>query len=91
MLEFFVAYIWLAIGFTLAFMILFSFKKSFHDFPGPLISVFIMMLGEMDLDALYYPSKQKFNKTTGELSEINENIQFPGAINTVPSIKNMTF
>ena len=84
MLEFFASYIWLAVGFMMAFMILFPGNTSFSDFPGGLVSVIVMMLGEMEFKELYFPSSQIVNLTianntaSGQISEHPEFQQFPG-------------
>ena len=38
MLEFFASYVWLSIGFMMAFIILFSNFKAFQGFPSPFVS-----------------------------------------------------
>ena len=86
MLEFFASYIWLAVGFMMAFMILFPGNTSFYDFPGGLVSVIVMMLGEMEFKELYFPSSQNVNLTIangtalGQILEHPEYQQFPGKI-----------
>ena len=84
MLEFFASYIWLAVGFMFAFMILFPGNTSFSDFPGGLVSVIVMMLGEMEFKELYFPSSQNVSMSIvngialGQISEHPEYQQFPG-------------
>jgi len=78
MMEFSVAYGCLAIGFMMAFMILFSSDEPFNKFPGTLVSVFVMMLGEINYQELYYPQKEILNSTTGEIDGKTEFQQFPG-------------
>ena len=77
MIEFFASYIWLAIGFMMMFIILFSFKTSLNikSFPGALVNILVMMLGEINYNDLYYPSDQqiRFNLTNSSgLGEITE-------------------
>ena len=77
MIEFFTSYIWLAIGFMMMFIILFSFETSLNikSFPGALVNILVMMLGEINYNDLYFPSNQELNFTLtnntgkGEISE----------------------
>ena len=77
MIEFFTSYIWLAIGFMMMFIILFSFETSLNikSFPGALVNMLVMMVGEINYNDLYFPSIQEFrfnltnNTGTGEISE----------------------
>ena len=48
MLKFFACYIWLGFGFLLAFKIIFSEERTFAGFPIPLITMLVMMLGELE-------------------------------------------
>ena len=85
MLEFFTSYLWLAIGFMMMFIILFSCQRSLSigNFPGALVTILVMMLGEINYTDLYYPSDQNFaftfNKTSGagDISEADSFQQFP--------------
>ena len=43
MLEFFASYVWLSIGFMMAFIILFSNFKAFQGFPSPFVSGIILI------------------------------------------------
>jgi len=79
MMEFSVAYGCLAVGFMMAFMILFSSNEPFNKFPGTLVSVFVMMLGEINYQELYYPQKEILNSTTGAIEGETEFQQFPGS------------
>ena len=86
MLEFFTSYIWLAIGFLMMFIILFSSQRSLKigNFPGVLVTILVMMLGEINYTDLYYPTDQNltftFNGTVGagEISEVEAFQHFPG-------------
>lgn len=78
MFEFSVAYVCLAIGFMMAFMILFSSEEPFKQFPGSFVSVMVMMLGELNYQDLYYPKKQFLNITSGKIEDEVEDQQFPG-------------
>ena len=71
MIQFFAAYIWLAIGFMMVFIILFSNERSMRieNFPGALVNIKAMMLGEINYLDLYYGSNQKLNTSTGDISE----------------------
>ena len=66
-IEFFTSYIWLAIGFMMMFIILFSSKSTpalnINNFPGALVTILVMMLGEINYEDLYYPNDQTFNFT----------------------------
>ena len=85
MLEFFTSYLWLAIGFMMMFIILFSCQRSLSigNFPGALVTILVMMLGEINYTDLYYPSDQNFNFTfnktsgAGDISEADSFQQFP--------------
>eukprot|EP00092_Neocalanus_flemingeri_P028468 GFUD01030913.1.p1 GENE.GFUD01030913.1~~GFUD01030913.1.p1 ORF type:complete len:752 (+),score=115.18 GFUD01030913.1:114-2369(+) len=66
MFEFSVAYVCLAIGFMMAFMILFSSEEPYKQFPGSLVSILVMMLGEINYQDLYYPKKQVISEETIE-------------------------
>merc|ERR1719219_405835 len=85
MLEFFTSHLWLAIGFMMMFIILFSCQRSLSigNFPGALVTILVMMLGEINYTDLYYPSDQNFafsfNKTSGagDISEADSFQQFP--------------
>ena len=82
MIEFFVSFIWLAIGFMMTFMILFPNCASFKlkNLPGGLVTVIVMMLGELEFKDLYFPSSSRVNLTNGdgEIHEQAEYLQFPG-------------
>jgi len=83
MMEFSVAYGCLAVGFMMAFMILFSSDEPFNKFPGTLVSVFVMMLGEINYQDLYYPEKEFINNSTWEIEGKTEFQQFPGTAQTI--------
>ena len=80
MIEFFTSYFFLAVGFMMTFMILFSSCSSFQqkNFPGGLVTVIVMMLGELEFKDLYFPSSSIVNLTNGEIHEQDEFLQFPG-------------
>ena len=71
MLEFFTSYIWLAIGFMMMFIIIYSCETSLNikSFPGALVTILVMMLGEINYQDLYFSTDEKVNLTTGEISE----------------------
>ena len=85
MLEFFTSYLWLAIGFMMMFVILFSSERALNieNFPGALVTILVMMLGEINYSDLYYPTDQNFTFTfnesggAGEISEVESFQQFP--------------
>ena len=61
MFIFCVAYIWVVIGFMMMFTILFYWTRhlSIKNFPGPIVSVLVMMLGEVEFLELQYPQDNK--------------------------------
>ena len=56
MFEFFASYIWLALGFMIAFKILFSGVTKFRE--SSIVSVFVMMLGEVEFNDIYFQHKE---------------------------------
>ena len=79
MLMFLCSYIWVAIGFMMMFIILFSWQPSLNikRFPGALVSILVMMLGEINYTDLQFPTDQVLNKTTGYILEEDVYPQFP--------------
>ena len=91
MLKFFACYIWLGFGFLLAFKILFSEERTFAGFPIPLITMLVMMLGELEYVDKLFPqtthiilekNKTLTNKTSNEdlkedVDQTNSQIQSP--------------
>ena len=91
-LHFMIAYSPLIIAFAVSFMIMFPSSDAFSMFPYAIIKVisnrsfftnylfslqlFVMMLGEIDYEDLYYPQKQFLNFT--EIISESENQAFPG-------------
>jgi len=57
-IHFMCAYAPLIIAFATAFMITFPDNEAFSMFPVAIIKLFVMMLGEIDYEDLYYPQKQ---------------------------------
>ena len=57
MFIFCVSYIWVVIGFMMMFTILFAWKRHLNikRFPGTIVSVVVMMLGEIEFLELQYP------------------------------------
>ena len=53
MLKFFACYIWLGFGFLLAFKILFPHDRTFAGFPTPLITMLLMMLGDINIGMIF--------------------------------------
>lgn len=53
MLKFFACYIWLGFGFLLTFKILFANERTFNGFPIPLITMLVMMLGDVSIDMIF--------------------------------------
>jgi len=87
-LHFMIAYSPLIIAFAVSFMILFPNNEAFSMFPYAIVKLFVMMLGEIDYEDLYYPQKhfienhtvvsENENKTVSEIVPENENQNFPG-------------
>jgi len=75
-LHFMIAYSPLIIAFAVSFMIMFPNNDAFSQFPYAIIKLFVMMLGEIDYEDLYYPQKQFLNFT--EIVSESENQAFPG-------------
>lgn len=63
MVKFFLCYIWLAIGFLVAFKIFFSEERVFDGFPVPLITMLVWMLGELEYADKIFPEDVKQNLT----------------------------
>ena len=83
--KFFCTYIWLAIGFMMCFVILFSGERQFNNFPDALVSMLDMMVGELQFPDLFYPEDTTINITkltensfSGEYVQTNKHLQFPG-------------
>ena len=90
--KFFCTYIWLAIGFMMCFVILFSGERQFNSFPDALVSMLDMMVGELQFPTLFYPEDTKINITkltennfSGEYVKTDKHLQFPGIINHLHS------
>lgn len=79
MFIFCVSYIWVVIGFMMMFTILFSWKRhlNINGFPGTIVSVLVMMMGEVEFLELQYPKYLKLNDTTGNISEESTFPHFP--------------
>ena len=80
MFIFCVSYIWVVIGFTMMFTILFSWKRHLNitSFPGPIVAVLVMMLGEIEYLDLQYPQDLRItNLTNGKIEEEPVFPQFP--------------
>ena len=71
MLIFCVSYIWVVIGFTMMFTILFSWKKHLNikSFPGTIVSILVMMLGEVEYLDLQYPQDLRLTQDNGKIDE----------------------
>ena len=71
MFIFCISYIWVVIGFTMMFSILFSWRKHFEitTFPGTIVSVLVMMLGEIQYLDLQYPQDLRLTKNDGQIEE----------------------
>ena len=85
MCIFCVSYIWVAIGFMMMFIILYSGERSLkiNNFPGTIVTILVMMLGEIGYTDLQFPSEQmvKLNLTNndgiGTIGEVDVLPQFP--------------
>ena len=91
MVKFFFCYIWLGIGFLVAFKIFFPENRVFkwETLPIPLITMMVMMLGELNYRAKLFPESTSINLTKIKedgvpdhyigVSESKEDyLQFPG-------------
>ena len=93
MVKFFFCYIWLGIGFLVAFKIFFSEERVFEGFPIPLITMLVWMLGELEYADKLFPedtvinlkkNKEIFDNGTeisnyvGESDSKKEFLQFAG-------------
>ena len=78
MCIFCVSYIWVAIGFMMMFIILFSGERSLkiNNFPGAIVTILVMMLGEIGYTDLQFPSGQVVS-LNGTISEVDVLPQFP--------------
>ena len=80
MFIFCVSYIWVVIGFMMMFTILFSWKRHLNitSFPGPIVAVLVMMLGEIEYLDLQYPQDLRItNFNNGKIDEEPVFPQFP--------------
>ena len=61
------------------FVILFSYNTPINimNFPGALVTVLVMMLGEINYADLYFPSDLVLNVTDGEINEKQAFTNFP--------------
>ena len=91
MVRFFFCYIWLGIGFLVAFKIFFPDNRVFKwdHLPIPLITMLVMMLGELNYEAKLFPQNTFINLTKIKEAGIQEEyigvshsnedyLQFPG-------------
>ena len=90
MVKFFFCYIWLGIGFLVAFKIFFPENRVFRwkTLPIPLITMLVLMLGELNYQNKLFPESTiiKLNKTKedgiaaydGVSESKDEYLQFPG-------------
>ena len=78
MLIFCVSYIWVVIGFMMMLTILFSWKRHLNikRFPGTIVSVLVMMLGEIEFLELQYPEDLVIKNRT-KIEEEPVASQFP--------------
>ena len=83
MFEFFASYIWLALGFMIAFIILFSGVTKFRE--SSIVSVFVMMLGEVEFNDIYFQHKEmvapivdETNNTLNQIITKDRYQPFPG-------------
>ena len=77
MVKFFLCYVWLGIGFLVAFKIFFSEERVFEGFPIPLITMLVWMLGELEYADKLFPEDTVINlskkKTTDENGTVLSN------------------
>ena len=69
MTKFFLCYVWLGIGFLVAFKIFFSEERVFDGFPIPLITMLVWMLGELEYADKLFPEDSKINLTKKHLDD----------------------
>ena len=69
MVKFLFCYIWLGIGFLVAFKIFFSEERVFEGFPIPLITMLVWMLGELEYADKMFPEDTKLNLTKERLTD----------------------
>ena len=63
MVKFLLCYVWLGIGFLVAFKIFFSEERVFNGFPIPLITMLVWMLGELEYADKLFPDESTINLT----------------------------
>ena len=82
MTKFFLCYVWLGIGFLVAFKIFFSEERVFDGFPIPLITMLVWMLGELEYADKLFPEDSKINltKKRGKDDDGNEVSNYIGVL-----------
>ena len=90
MLKFLSCYIWLALGFMMAFVIFFNTERNLQSFPDPLITLLVWMLGELEYKDAFYPEDEEINLERdengtltgkGTVDGVAAHLQFPGFVN----------
>ena len=74
MVKFYFCYIWLGFGFLVAFKIFFSEKRVFRGFPTSLITMLVLMLGELDYQDKLFPKNNLINLTKKKADGVVEYI-----------------
>ena len=82
MTKFFLCYVWLGIGFLVAFKIFFSDERVFDGFPIPLITMLVWMLGELEYADKLFPEDQHIDliKKRGKLDNGTEVSNYIGEL-----------
>jgi len=87
MLKFLSCYIWLMLGFMMAFVIFFNTERNLQSFPDPLITLLVWMLGELEYKDGFYPEDEEINLERdengtltgkGTIDGVATHLQFPG-------------
>ena len=90
MLKFLSCYIWLMLGFMMAFVIFFNTERNLQSFPDPLITLLVWMLGELEYKDGFYPEDEEINLERdengtltgkGTVDGVAAHLQFPGFVN----------
>ena len=90
MLKFLSCYIWLMLGFMMAFVIFFNTERNLQSFPDPLITLLVWMLGELEYKDGFYPEDEEVNLERdengtltgkGTIDGVATHLQFPGFVN----------
>ena len=76
--DFMVAWISLIMAFAISVMIMFPHNDAFSNLPFTVVKLFVMMLGEINDDDLYYRQSQSLNPITNTIVSVSSNQVFVG-------------